>query len=98
MVEPFRAVVAFIPLLRFPYCLPDLGVEQDCFVDHHPDSGVSPLESAAGLIFEIVLVKTNDAKVAVCRLPAANERFFNELLDEGHSVFPSLTVVCRMQV
>jgi hypothetical protein len=31
-------------------------------------------------------------------LPAAHERFFNELLDEGHGVFPSLSVVGRMQV
>ena len=44
------------------------------------------------------LHKTNDAEVAVCRLPAANERFFNELLEEGHGVFPSLSVVGRMQV
>src|SRR6266545_2145479 len=87
MVEPFRAVAAFIPLLHFPYCLPDLWVEQDCFVGHHTDSGRSSLEHALGLIFEMVLVKTNDAEVAVCRLPAAHERFFNELLDEGHVVF-----------
>jgi len=35
------------------------------------------------LIFEMALVKTNDndAEVAVCRLPAAHERFFNELLE-----------------
>jgi len=44
-----------------------------------------------------VLVKTYDAAVVVSRLPAAHERFFNELLDEGHSVFPSLTVG-RIQV
>jgi hypothetical protein len=46
----------------------------------------------------MALVKTNDAEVAVCRLPAAHERFFNELLDEGHGVFPSLSVVGRLQV
>src|SRR5207253_2544216 len=57
--------------------------------------GGSSLEN--GLIFEIVLVKTYDAAVVVSRLPAAHERFFNELLDEGHSVFPSLTVG-RIQV
>ena len=65
MVEPFRAVAAFIPVLYFPYRLPDFGVEQDGFVDHHPDSGGSPWESAPGLIFEIVLVKTHDAAVVV---------------------------------
>jgi hypothetical protein len=65
MVEPFRAVAAFIPVLHFPDCLPDLGVEQDRFVDHHPDSGGSPCGSAQGLIFEIALVKTHDAEVAV---------------------------------
>src|SRR5438876_10190985 len=98
MVEPFRTVAAFIPLLHFPNCLPDLGVEQYGFVDHRPDSGGSSLEHALGLICEMALVKTNDAGVAVGRLPAAHERFFNELLDEGHGVFPSLTVVGRMQV
>ena len=64
MVEPFRAVVAFIPLLRFPYCLPDLWVEQDCFVDHHLDRGGSSLENALELVFEMALVKTNDAEIA----------------------------------
>src|SRR5262245_34613693 len=98
MVEPFRAVVAFIPFLHFPYGLPDLGVEQDGFIGHHPDRGGSPLERAPGLIFEIMLVKTKDAAVAVERLPAAHERFFNELLDESHGAFSSLSVVGRMQV
>src|SRR5438270_12642851 len=88
MVEPFWAVVTFIPVFHFPDCLPDLGVEQDGFVDHHPDRGGSSWERAPGLIFEMALVKTQDAKVAVCRLPAAHERFFNELLHEGHGVFP----------
>jgi hypothetical protein len=90
MVEPFRAVAAFIPVLHFPDCLPDLGVEQDGFVDHYPDRGGSSWERAQGLIFEIALVKANDAEVAVSRLPAAHERFFNELLDEGHGVSLSL--------
>src|SRR6266516_2416988 len=98
MVEPFRAVAAFIPLLHFPDCLPDFWVEQDGFVDHHPDSRGSSLEHALGLICEMALVKTNDAGVAVGRLPAAHKCFFDELLDEGHGVFPSLTVVGRMQV
>src|SRR5215510_4627036 len=90
MVEPFRAVVAFIPFFHFPDCLPDLGVEEDGFVDHHPDTGGSSWKRAQGLIFEIALVKANDTEVAVSRLPAAYERFFNELLDEGHGVAPSL--------
>src|SRR5688500_7194728 len=98
MMEPFRAVAAFIPVLRFPDCPPDLGVEQDGFVDHHPDSGGSSWKRAQGLIFGIALVKANDAEVAVGWLPAAHERFFDELLDEGHGVFPSLSVVGRMQV
>jgi hypothetical protein len=34
----------------------------------------------------MAVVKTKDAEVAVSRLPAAHERFFNELLDEGHGV------------
>ena len=58
MVEPFRAVAAFIPVLHFPDCLPDLGVEQDGFVDHYPDRGGSSWERAQGLIFEIVLVES----------------------------------------
>jgi len=39
------------------------------------------LENALELIFEMALEKANDAEVAVCRLPAAHERFFNELLE-----------------
>jgi hypothetical protein len=97
MVEPFRAVAAFIPVLHFPDGLPDLGVEQDGFVDHHPDTGGASRVYALELIFEIALVKANDGEVAVCRLPAANKRFFDELLDEGHGVF-LLCVVGRMQV
>ncbi len=81
MVEPFRAVAAFIPVLHFPSCLPDLWVEQDCCVDRHPDSGGSSWKRAPELICQRALVKANDAKVAVCRLPAAHERFCNALLD-----------------
>ena len=42
VVEPFRAVVAFIPFLHFPYRLPDLRIQQDCFVHHHPYSRGRP--------------------------------------------------------
>jgi len=98
MVEPFRAVAAFIPVLHFPDCLPDFRMKQDGFVDHDPDSGRSFWEKAPELVFEMAIVKTNDAEGAVCRLPAAHERFFNELLNEGHGAFPSLLVVGRMQV
>ena len=45
----------------------------------------------------VALVKANDAEVAVCRLPAANKRFFDELLDGGHGV-SLLCVVGRKQV
>jgi hypothetical protein len=67
-----------------------------------PKAGNKPLPHSTvhGLdkpgVFTTDSVKTKDAKVAVERLPAAHARFFNELLDEGHGVFPSLSVVGRM--
>ena len=90
VVKPFRAVKAFIPPFHFPNRLPGFRIKQDCFVYHHPD-GRGPAEcDASELIFEMALVKANDAKLLDVGAPIACERFFNELLDGGHAYFPSL--------